>query len=95
MEPPRFSGAVHLQTGLASDLVYGTASPTGYDEHTKFVVTDTIAKYASKARPESVRLWDIAKAFGAGAGARINAGKIASKYADARRIERRNLISGD
>lgn len=90
---PAVYASVDLQTGLASALVYGASSPTGYDDHTKFVVTDTIAEYASKARPGSVRLWDIAKAFGAGADLRINAGKISRKYGGVRRTERRSTLS--
>lgn len=81
-------GSIDLETGDKTELIYGLASPAGYDEEAKVVSLMTLGEYSLFHSDDPNKVWNLAKIIGKEAGMKVNVAKIREKYSHVRRLER-------
>ena len=82
-----------LTTNQDTELIYGVASPTGYDEAARTILHMTLGEYSNFHSDDPNKVWNLAKTLGKEAGMKVNVGKIRDKHSHIKRLERHEPIS--
>lgn len=80
--------SIDLTTEDETELMYGLASPNGYDDEAKVVSSLTLAEYSHLHTDDPNKVWNLTKLLGREAGLKVNVAKIREKYGQVRRVER-------
>jgi hypothetical protein len=80
--------SIDLSTENETELIYGLASPTGYDDEAKVVSSMTLGEYSLFHADDPKKVWNLTKTLGREAGLKVNVAKIREKYGHVRRLER-------
>lgn len=80
--------SIDLETGNKTELIYGLASPNGYDEEARMVSLMTLGEYSLFHSDDPNKVWNLTKILGKEAGMKVNVAKIREKYSHVRRLER-------
>jgi hypothetical protein len=83
-----------LTTNKDTELIYGVASPVGYDGEVKTILHMTIGEYSEFHADDPNKVWNLTKLLGKEAGKKVNVGKIRKKYSSIRRLERHEPAQG-
>jgi hypothetical protein len=83
-----------LTTNKDTELIYGVASPVGYDGEAKTILHMTIGEYSEFHADDPNKVWNLTKLLGKEAGKKVNVGKIRKKYSSIRRLERHEPAQG-
>lgn len=81
-----------LTTNQDTELIYGVASPMGYDEAAKAISNMTIGEYSELHSDDPNKVWNLTKILAKEAGLKINIGKIRDEYSHIRRQERHKPV---
>lgn len=84
--------SIDLTTNQETELIYGVASPMGYDDAAKTILYMNLGEYSEFHSNDPNKVWNLAKTLGKEAGIKINVGKIRDKYSHIKRTERHEPI---
>lgn len=80
--------SIDLSTKNETELAYGLASPTGYDDEARVVFSMTLGEYSLFHTEDPNKVWNLTKLLGREAGLKVNVAKIREKFGQVRRVER-------
>ena len=83
-----------LATNKDTELIYGVASPVGYDMAAQKILHMTIGEYSEFHTDDPNKVWNLTKTLGREASMKVNVGKIRDKYSSVRRLERHEPTQG-
>lgn len=83
--------SIDLSTKDETELIYGLASPTGYDGEAQVISSMTLDEYSLLHTDDPNKVWNLTKLLGREAGLKVNVAKIREKYGQVRRLERHGV----